>query len=175
MQVYTDRDQTAKNYDGYLSTIQKEWEHPSTPWNPPDPDPSYQQVQAAVPVGARIAVMVDQYDHFDLRRNDIQSLDMIGAISPQPGMPLFGSADDVAHYLVDQGFRYLIVVHPDAANYLYRRDTWQKLQRDSAPVWQRTARFSLRAFDVFDELRRTRQHLADSVGMTALDLTHSAR
>jgi hypothetical protein len=175
LQVYADREQTAKTYDAYLSTIQKEWETPSTSWKPPAPDPSYEKLQAAVPAGAPIAVMVDQYDQFDLRRNDIQSLDMIGAISPQPGIPLFGSPDDVAYYLVNHGFRYLIVVHPDAANYLYRRDVWQKLQRDSAPVWERTARFSLRAFDVFDELRKTREHIADTPAMTALDLTHSAK
>ncbi len=175
LQLYADHDQTTKQFDGYLIAIQHEWETPTSPWTPPDPDPAYAVLQDAVPAGAPIAVMVDQYDRFDLKRNAIESLDMIGAISPPPGLPLFAKPDAVASYLVAQGYRYLIVVHPDAANYLYRRDVWERLQRDSPPLWQRTARFSLRAFDVFDELRRTRVHVAESGSMTAIDLTRRAK
>jgi hypothetical protein len=175
LQLYADRDATTKQFDGYLTAIQKEWEQPASPWTPPEPDPAYATLQAAVPEGARIATMVDQYDRFDLRRNEVESLDMIGAVSPPPGLPLFRSADAVADYLVAQGYRYLIVVHPDAANFLYRRDVWQRQQQSALPVWQRTARFYLRGFDVFDELRKTRAHVADAGPMTAMDLTLRAK
>jgi hypothetical protein len=175
LQLYDERERTAKTFDGYLDAIQKEWEHPTTPWTPPEPDPAYEQLQAAVPAGAPIAAMVDQYDRFDLRRNDVQTLDVIGATSPRPGLPLFRSADEVADYLVRLGYRYVIVVHPDVANWLYRRDTWERNQRGTQPLWQRSARFYLRAFDVFDQLRTTRAHVADVGPMTALDLTRRVK
>jgi len=66
-------------------------------------------------------------------------------------------------------------VHPDVANWLYRRDTWERNQRGTQPLWQRSARFYLRAFDVFDQLRTTRAHVADVGPMTALDLTRRVK
>ncbi|MGD0680015.1 MAG: hypothetical protein ABSC94_31920, partial [Polyangiaceae bacterium] len=173
LQVYSDHDQTTKQWTQYLSMIQPEFEHPA-PWRALVPDPNYARLQNAIPLGARIAVMVDQFDRFDLRRNPIESLDMVGAISPPPGLPLFGPADSVADYLVSQGYRYLIVVHPDTANYLFRRDAWQHTDA-YLDVYKRTARFYLRAFDVFDELRTTRVQLGQAGNMTALDLTRRSK
>ena len=68
-----------------------------------------------------------------------------------------------------QGYRYLVFVHPDAAASLYRRDVWQRLQVDKGTldIWRRSARFYLKAFDVCDELRATRLHVADTTTMTA--------
>jgi hypothetical protein len=152
------------------STLQAAHEK-ATPWDLPKPDPTYAQLQGAIPPGEPVAVMVDEAGRFDFRRNRIESLDMVGAISPPPGLPLFESAEDVADYLVAQGYRYVIVVHPDASASLYRRDTWQKNARDGLPVWKRTAHDYLQAFDVFDKLRETRVHLADVGSMTTLDLT----
>jgi hypothetical protein len=175
LQIYSDRDETKKTFDRALTAIQPAVESP-TPWEAPGPDPAYAQLQAAIPAGAPIAVLVDQFGRFDLQRNQVESLDIVGAISPPPGLPLFQGADAVADYLVALGYRYAIVVHPDASGYLYRRDTWARLPADALAVWKRTARFYLQAFDDFDALRETRVHLADTAGMTTLDLTQrSAR
>ena len=169
MQLYSDREATMQQFDRSLTALEPEYEK-TTPWQAPEPDPSYVQLQSSIPSGVPVAVMVDEPDRFDFRRNRIESLDMVGAISPPPGIPLFGSAEGVADYLVAQGYRYAIVVHPDAATSLYRRDVWRKNAVEAIPVWQRTARQFLQAFDVFDELRQTRVHLADAGSMTALDL-----
>ena len=76
VQLYADREQTTKTFDGYLSTIQKEWEHPTSQWKRPTPTRRTAAAGGRAG-GAPIAVMVDQYDRFDLRRNEVQSLDMI--------------------------------------------------------------------------------------------------
>jgi hypothetical protein len=172
-QLYSDLDPTRKQWNEYLSTIQSEFEHPS-PWRAPVPDPDYTRLQNSIPTGSAIAVLVDQYDLFDLRRNRIESLDMVGAISPPPGLPLFGTVDGIADYFVAQGYRYLITVHPDAAKFLYRREAW--LHTEGYPdVYKRTARFYVRTFEVVDELVATRVHLAEAGNMTALDLSRRSK
>ncbi|HEY5242171.1 MAG TPA: hypothetical protein VIJ22_11920 [Polyangiaceae bacterium] len=172
LQLYGDRDVTMQQFDKSLTALEPAYEKP-TPWDPPMPDPTYAVLQAPIPAGERVVVMVDEPGRFDFRRNRIESLDMVGAISPPPGIPLFGSADGVADYLVGEGYRYAIVVHPEASASLYRRDTWEKNASDGLPVWKRTAHDYLRAFDVFDKLRQTRVHLADVGSMTTLDLTRT--
>lgn len=171
LQLYSDREQTTRQWSKYLASLQSEFLHPQR-WTPPTPDPDYAQLQSAIPPGAPIAVMVDEFGRFDLRRNRIESLDMVGAVSPPPGLRLFESPDSVAAYLVAQGYRYAIVVHPDAANYLFRRDVWQHAEKadDTLAIWRRTARFYLRAFDVFDDLRARYVLLKETKTMTAIDL-----
>jgi hypothetical protein len=171
LQIYGDRDATTQAYDKALMQLQPEYETPK-PWTPPEPDRVYQSLQEAVPKGAPIAVMVDEPGRFDFARNRIESLDMVGAMAPPPGLPLREGPDAMAEYLVSHGYRYAIVVHPDAAAYLYRRDTWEhNLTAGALPVWKRTAYHYLRAFDAFDGLRKSRAHLADAGSMTTLDLS----
>ncbi len=170
LQLYAGGKHTTEQYDMYLSIIGREYDRP-LPWDPGMRHPAYALLQEAVPPSESIAVMVDDPYYFDLRRNVIHSLDMVGAVSPPPRLPLFDGPEAVASYLVSHGYRYAIVVHPDAAAELYRRDLWKKQQVEAAPIFKTTAIYYLTAFDVFDELRRTRLHLADAAGMTTLDLT----
>ncbi len=170
LQIYGDREATVRTFDAALTTLDPLFESPSK-WMSPEPVQAYAAIQNAIPAGEPVAVMVDEPGDFDFRRNRIEMLDMVGAISPRPGIPLFEDPERVADYFVSLGYRYLVVVHPDAARYLYRRDVWRKTQNDGEPQYRRTARFPLRAFDVFDKLRQTRAHVADAGSMTALDLT----
>jgi hypothetical protein len=170
LQLYADREATMKQFDASLTALQPEYENPA-PWKPPERDPIYAQLQDAIPAGQPVAVMVDEAGRLDFRRNRIESLDIVGAVGPPPGVPLFfGGAEGMADYLVALGYRYAIVVHPDEAAYLYRRDTWEKAASEGLPLWKRTAHHYLQAFDAFDKLRETRFHLADAGSMTALDL-----
>ncbi len=173
LQLYDDRDQMAKDWTGHLTALEPEFKE-TNPWTPPVPDPDYARLQDSIPAGAPIATLVDDYDRFDFRRNQIETLDMIGAMSPPPGLPLFDGGEAVADYLVKLGYRYAIVVHPDAAKYLLRRDTWlvqAKQPAEGMEIWRRTARYFLRGFDVVDELRGSRYVLATTGKMSALDLT----
>jgi hypothetical protein len=166
MQLYEERDHLASTYKGFLGQLGRS----SGRWVRSVPDPVFQALQRPVPEGAPIATLVDDPSHFDHRRNRIACLDMIGGVSPKPGIPLAGGGEAVAAYLLDQGYRYLVVIRHDAARSLYRRDIWVKQQKESDPVWMASAHFYLEAFDDFDELRRTRVHLADAGNMTTLDL-----
>jgi hypothetical protein len=114
--------------------------------------------------------MVDNPSRFDHGRNPVVCLDMIGAISPPPGIPLSAGPEAVAAYLLKQGYRYLVVVHPDVATSLYRRDVWVHHQANADRVWRQSAHYYLDAFDDFDALRSTRLHLAEVGGMSTLDL-----
>jgi hypothetical protein len=67
------------------------------------------------------------------------------------------------------------MVHPDKAAKPYRRETWQKNAKEGAGVWKATAHFYLEAFDALEELRVSRDHLAEAAGMTTLDLGKKAR
>jgi hypothetical protein len=174
LQIYGDREATSQAFDKALTQIQPAIENPPA-WMPPERDANYAKLQDAIPAGSPIAVMVDEAGKLDFRRNRIENLDMVGAVSPPPGLPLHEGAEAVADYLVAKGYRYAIVVHADAAKYLYRRDTWQKNLGPGAPlVWQRTAHQYLEAFDTFDDLLKSRVHLADAGSMTAMDLARRA-
>ena len=114
--------------------------------------------------------MVDNPYRFNHARNRIANLDMVGAVSPRPGLPMTAGGDAVADYFLRHGYRYLVVVAPDAAKQLYRRDHWEKNARVGEEVWKESAHFYLEAFDAFDALRGSRVHLAEVAGMTTLDL-----
>jgi hypothetical protein len=170
MQIYEQRDHTGTVYKAFIAGLRASF----APWTRSSPDPVYQTLQKPVPQAAPIAVLVEKPSHFDHARNRIACLDMIGAVSPPPGIPLARGGDAVAAYLVGQGYRYLVVVSPDAAKSLYKRDVWVKHQKGSEPVWQESAHFYLEAFDAFDDLRRTRVHLAEAGDMVTLDLAAQA-
>jgi hypothetical protein len=170
LQIYGDREATSATFEKLLTQLQPAFEQPA-PWVPPPPDDTYRKLQDAIPAGEPIAVLVDEPWTFDFGRNPIESLDLVGAISPPPRLPLEKGGDAVASYLVGLGYRYAIVVHPDAAVYLYRRDTWRGLAPTALRLWQHTAHYYLEAFDDFDSLRGSRIHMADVGSMTALDLT----
>jgi hypothetical protein len=170
LQLYGDRGEMSRQYDGYLTTLQSQSDRAGN-WEPPPRDVKYAELQDAVPAGAPIAVMVDDPSRFDFARNAIASLDVVGAVSPQRPLPLFQGAEAVAEYLVAQGYRYAIVVQSDTAESLYRRDKWKEHAARGIPIWKRTAPFYLAAFDVFDELRATHVHYADVGSMTTIGLS----
>ncbi|MGH7437507.1 MAG: hypothetical protein ACRENE_17665, partial [Polyangiaceae bacterium] len=167
LQLFVQRDITAATYRTYFEKVTSAL----SLWEVPGRDPDYQKLQDAVPAGAPIATLVDFPSHFDFARNRIACLDMIGAVSPPPGIPLGGGGEAVADYLVGKGYRYVVVIRPGAASDLYRRDVWERQQKGEDPIWRASAPFYLEAFDAFDDLRRTRVHLADARDMVTLDLT----
>jgi hypothetical protein len=170
LQLYEERNATFNTFKGLIDRL----DATSPVWVRSKRDPAYVTLQSSVPPNAPIAVMVDNPSHFDHARNRIACLDMVGGVSPPPGIPLAAGGDAVAAYLLGAGYRYLIVVSPDASSSLYRRDTWVKQQKHSLPVWERSAHFYLEAFDDFDDLRKTRVHLAEVGGMTTVDLATRA-
>lgn len=168
LQLYEERGGTFKLFDDVLNQL--EVFNKDEPWVPSHQDRAYQTLQDAVPAGAPIASLVDSLSHFDHARNRIASLDMVGAVAPDGPLPLAAGGEALAAYLVAHGYRYVVFVHPTTAHGLYRRDVWERNQRDSLDVWKWTAHFYLEMFNAIDQLLASRVHLADAAGMTTLDL-----
>jgi hypothetical protein len=138
-------------------------------------DASYRKLQATIPAGASLLVMVDEAFWFDFKRNHIKIIDIPGAVSPPPGMPL-GDDESFVRYVNAQGYRYVAFVRPSAAKNLYRRDQWAKINREAGmEIWKLSAPFYLRMFDRVDGLMASRLRLYDDGQMVALDLDTPAK
>jgi hypothetical protein len=132
-------------------------------------DESYRALQNNVPQGARMLVMVDEPLWFDFHRNPIDIVDLPGAVSPAPGMPLDDN-EKLATYLHNRGYRYVAFVRPAASKSLYRRTHWTKMLTASEEIWRKSAPFYLNMFDRWDGLASSRAHLFDNGQLVALDL-----
>jgi hypothetical protein len=154
-------------YDDDFSAIARATARPSLL---DDQGSSYRQLQASIPPGAPMLVMLDEAFWFDFKRNPINLVDLPGASSPAPGMPL-DDDERLASYLGGQGYRYVAFMRPTASRSIYRRDLWSKqLASPTEPIWRLTAPFYLKMFDRFEGLARSRKHLFEDGRMIALDL-----
>jgi FtsH-binding integral membrane protein len=130
-----------------------------------------QRMQAAVPPGAPLLVMIDRPYLLDFARNPIEILDEPGAASPAPGIPLTEGAEKVALYLRAQGIRYVGFVRPDkAVSPIYSRAQWLGMLNGSAPLWHATAPFNLAAFDVVGQFAQRHRRLYDDGRLVLVDL-----
>jgi hypothetical protein len=136
-----------------------------------DASEPYRTLQGRIPTGAPMLVMLDDPFLLDFGRNRIDLVDLPGAASPAPGMPL-DDDEKLASYLLAHGYRYLAFVRPSASKSLYRRDHWQRQLNDmkTEEIWRQSAPFYLSTFDRFESLARSRAVLFDDAGMVALDL-----
>jgi hypothetical protein len=131
---------------------------------------AYRRMQATIPAGPRVLALLDDAYWLDFRRNRVDLLDLPGAASPAPGMPL-DDDEKLASYLQAQGYRYVAFVRPTVSRELYRRDLWQKqLAHPTEEIWRLSAPFYLNTFDRLEGLARSRAHLFDDGQMVALDL-----
>jgi hypothetical protein len=130
----------------------------------------YAAMQAHVPAGARLAVMVDDPEYLDFSRNDIANLDTPGYASPEPQMPMFCGPDALRGYFLDQGLRYLAFVRPTASRYFYRREFWAWRIFNDAELFQVMSAYTIDAIDSFTALASDVKVLHDQDGLVVLDL-----
>jgi hypothetical protein len=107
------------------------------PWL--DTEPDYVAAQAAIPAGAKVATSTDFPSLFDYGRNDVVNLDIVGAVSPSPGIPIGGDAEQMTAYLRDQGFDFVVLTDSADSLCLWNRE---KLlanleSRDRHLLWSR--------------------------------------
>ena len=136
---------------------------------------SYRAVQARVPPGRPLLVMVNYPFLFDFARNDIYNIDTAAAVSPPPGLPYFRGGEAVADYLRRQSIRFLTFVPHERALSLYRRDFWQQQQRDPYAFWHAQAPVYLDMFDNIASLAASRRVVYDDPALVLLDLDQPAR
>jgi hypothetical protein len=133
--------------------------------------PEVLKMQATVPAGAALMVMIERPFLLDFSRNWIALLDLPGAASPRRALPLMQGGEQVAAYLLGEGFRYFAFASPDRPqNDLYRRSHWKDMLVDPRPNAHGAARLYLAAFDDVDDLARTRRRLYDDGHFVVVDL-----
>ena len=99
--------------------------------SPPEPATAlniredYSATQDALPTGAKVASASDHPYLFDYGRNNFVNLDVLGSVSPPPGMPLGGSTDAITHYLRRQGFEFVVATDPSSSVCLYNKKKWE--------------------------------------------------
>ncbi len=145
----------------------------------PDTDPPevslYQQLQASVPVGAKLGVLLDEPYHFDFSRNQISNLDMPGYSSTKPGIPYFQGSEAVETYFRSLGIRYLAYVSIGYSRYHYRRDYWVQEVADEQEVWRAHAPYVIDFLDNLTSLDSRHRRAFASRGLVVVDLEEPRR
>jgi hypothetical protein len=133
----------------------------------------YAVAQDSAPRGARIAVSVDNPVYFDYDRNDLVNLDLLGAVSPSPGLPLGGSTNATTDYLRKEGFQFVIATDPRISTCLYSEKGWRINQDRNKPEGSMSPYF----LDWFNwQRRRARQAPRSSTryaSLTVFDLRNN--
>ncbi len=133
----------------------------------------YAAMQAAVPAGAKLLVMLDDAWYLDFSRNDIANLDVPGFASPGKRgyqMPYFVGAEAKRSYLLQHGYRYVAFVRLDRSRYAFRRGFWEWRIFHDSEFFQAMSVYSLDVIDSFIELSTTTKVLYDVDGLVVLDL-----
>jgi hypothetical protein len=145
-----------------------------------DPDARFEQrryraMQAAVPAGARLVVMVDDPAMLDFHRNPIANLDTPGFASPGSQLPAFAGAEPLRAYLIAQGYRYAAFVRSERSRYFFRRPFWVHRMFTDAELFQIMSAYTIDAIDSFAELATTTKIVRDDDGLVVLDLAAPLR
>lgn len=130
----------------------------------------YRDLQASIPRGARVAVLLDQPAYLDFARNPIINLDIPGYASYRPGMPFFRGAEPVAAYFRDHDIRYLAFVRGDHSRYFFRRDFWLARVMWDIEIWQIMGAYVIDCLDNFTELANRYPRRFERDGVVMLDL-----
>ncbi|HEX9569305.1 MAG TPA: hypothetical protein VF987_06455 [Rhodospirillales bacterium] len=109
---------------------------------------AYARVQAAVPAGKKLLVLVNHPFAFDYRRNIIVNVDVPGAVSPDPGMPFFLGPGALKAYLKGQSI-HAVAFRDFAApgGCLYDRDLWLAHAQGDNPMWRAQSKYYLNLMD----------------------------
>jgi hypothetical protein len=131
----------------------------------------YAAMQASIPVGAKVAVMLDDAWLLDFKRNDIANLDTIGFASPGARLPTLVGAEPIRAYLLAEGYRYVAFVRADRSRTYYQRAFWLKRYfSDDNRFYQMLSVYQLAAIEAFAELATTTRVVYDADGLVVLDL-----
>ena len=131
---------------------------------------TYRRLQASIPSGARMLVLLDEPYLLDYSRNEIWNLDMPGSASPKPEMPCFQGPEPLADYLVALGIRHLAFVFPKQSRFLYTRELWFERLWGPEEIWRVYAPYIIDVTDNLVALASTRARLHEEDGMVVIDL-----
>jgi hypothetical protein len=140
-----------------------------TYWQPVAAD--YRRVQLSLPRRARVALATDYSQLFDYARNDFMNLDIIGSVSPAPGLPFFQGAQAKVAYLRQQGIDYLVVTQSSHSVSIWNATTWSFWISQLKPTGRLWAPYFLDWFSTLNALRQRNPNAIHDVGsLTVFDL-----
>ena len=133
----------------------------------------YRAMQAAVPAGANLLVMLDDPVFLDYRRNPIANLDTPGFASPIGAtgqMPSFEGPEALRAYWLAQGYDYFAFVRSNSSRYFLRRDFWAERLFKDTEFFQLMSAYLLDAIVNAAEIARTQPVVYDRDGLVVVDL-----
>jgi hypothetical protein len=116
----------------------------------------YRRIQESVPPGKAVFSVVDHPFLFDLGRNPVSPVDVVGACSPPPGMPFFKGPAALKAYLRSLALDYVAVVDFKQSIGLYSRKAWiGHSHGDDHPIYQFESPYFFDFMDNMEALQRT--------------------
>jgi xanthosine utilization system XapX-like protein len=138
-------------------------------------DDVYKRIQASVPPGEPILVMLDHTYLFDGRRNPIFNYDHPGTMGPKGGPPAFKGPEALAAYLHGLGIHYLAYqIGPTSRE--YDVGYWERMGANAVVSHGRgnfykvQSRFELDTFTTFQALAASRRVVFSEGEIRVLDL-----
>jgi hypothetical protein len=128
----------------------------------------YLDVQGHVPEHNAVAVVVNEPCRFDMKRNEVYSLDNSpGGLGPKPGFPIFKGPNVLADYLQHNGVRYLI-----AGNFhdLINVDSWRGFLKTTHSYLGYEAPIVVDALESLEKIVKSRRAIYENFGMKVIDL-----
>jgi hypothetical protein len=135
---------------------------------------SIPDLQASIPAGAKVAILLDDPWMLDYARNDLVNLDWPGLAGPGPGLPSFTTPDHWRSYLLAHGIRYLAFSEDGHSTWLYRRLEWVRRMYEDDELYRYLAVHMVDALDTFTALASSHNVLFHRDGMLAVDLGEDA-
>ncbi len=171
LQLAIDRDQVVKRYVAIASDVReaRAIDRKGDP-NARVERARYAKLQAAVPAGSRLAVMVDDPAYLDFARNDVANLDTPGFASEAPGLPAFRGPDALRAYFLGVGIRYVAFVRTDSSRYIYRRGFLVGRLFNDTEMFQTMSAYAIDTIDSLAALATQTTVLYDHDGLVLLDL-----
>ncbi len=132
----------------------------------------YRDAQGVIPAGARAVMTVDEPFRFDMRRNDLMSLDLAGGMGPAPGFPCFKGPEALAAYLLANGVEYVLTSPYNRTRFLelYDLGAWQRHRSLTHSFLNYEAPFMVDAMESIEALKKTRRIVANNGAVTVIDL-----
>jgi hypothetical protein len=131
-------------------------------------------MQAAIPAGAAVAVLLDDPAYLDFERNRIANLDTPGFASVETDagsqLPSFRGPEALREYLVEAGYPHVAFVRSERSRYFHRRKFWIWRLFNDGELFQIMSAYAIDTIDSLAELATTTTVLYDEDGLVVLDL-----
>ena len=130
----------------------------------------YLEAQRLLPRGARVVSAAEQAYLWRHDTQVVHGLDLLGQVSPAPGMPFFRGAESVADYFVSLGYTHLAFTPPHRGICIYSEKHWLDHLANGQWMWRQWAPYFLDFMATQRELARTRRVLYRAPTLVVLDL-----